>query len=84
MTRQDLISAYSLAMDAYLHTDPERRDGMFVGALCVELLRELGEPTCSFVVAGIACRAAAHWDASGRALCSQHASIVDARRRRRA
>ena len=76
-------AAYTTAMDAYRRVDPERRDSMFVGALCVELLRELGDPKCSYVVAGVKCRAAASWDATGRALCATHAAVVDAARRRR-
>jgi hypothetical protein len=78
-----LHAAYTSAMGAYLRADPERRDGMFVGALCVELLRALGDPTCSYVVAGVACGEAASWDASARALCAHHAPIVDAARHRR-
>lgn len=78
-----LHAAYATAMDAYRRVDPEHRDSMFVGALCVELLRELGDPTCSYAVAGEFCGAPARWDASGRALCDVHAPIVDEARRRR-
>lgn len=86
MARDDatgLHAAYTTAMDAYRRAGPEKRDSMFVGALCVELLRELGDPTCSYVAGGVACGKPARWDASGRALCPEHAGVVEAARRRR-
>ena len=76
-------AAFTTAMDAYRRVDAERRDSMFIGALCVTLLRELGDPTCSYAVAGEFCGAPARGDASGRALCAEHAPIVDEARRRR-
>ncbi len=76
-------AAFTTAMDAYRRVAEDQRDSMFIGELCVELLRELGDPTCSYVVAGVACGEPATWDRSGRALCSAHAPIVDAARRRR-
>lgn len=79
-----LHSAYLVARDAYFYAPTDERDDMLIGALCLELLREIRDPKCTYVVGHQECGKPADWDATGRALCPEHMLVVGRQREGRA